>query len=73
MSDAKGRFGPVCPGPLQADDRGLRHDQDGIDFDVKYALDVSRVRDEVAVANKLTLDILRLCERLGIRAGDEQA
>ena len=42
--------------------------KDGIDFDVKYALDVSRGGDEVAIANKLTLDILRLCEKLGVRA-----
>ena len=40
---------------------------DGIDIDVKYALDARRGGDESAIATKLTLDILRLCEKLGVR------
>ena len=41
--------------------------RDGIDLEIKYAIDIGRGGNEAEIANKLTLDILELCEGLGIR------
>ena len=40
----------------------------GIELAVKYGLDSSKGGNETDITNTLTLDILRLCERLGVHA-----
>ncbi len=40
---------------------------DGIDVVLKYGLDANRGGNETEIVNRLMLNILRLCERLGIR------
>ncbi|MCJ2048767.1 mechanosensitive ion channel family protein, partial [Methylobacterium sp. J-070] len=40
----------------------------GIELSVKYGLDTRMGGDETEITNRLTLDLLRLCERLGVRA-----
>lgn len=46
--------------------------QDGIEVTLKYGLDVRNGGNETEIVNRLMMNILRLCERLGIRgAGSE--
>ena len=41
---------------------------DGIELVLKYGLDANRGGNETEIVNRLMLNILRLCERLGVRA-----
>lgn len=43
--------------------------QDGIEVTLKYGLDVRNGANETEIVNRLMMNILRLCERLGIRNG----
>ncbi|GEP10865.1 mechanosensitive ion channel family protein [Methylobacterium gnaphalii] len=45
--------------------------QDGIEVTLKYGLDVRNGANETEIVNHLMMNILRLCERLGIRGGGE--
>lgn len=45
--------------------------QDGIEVTLKYGLDVRNGGNETEIVNRLMMNILRLCERLGIRGTGE--
>ena len=46
---------------------------EGIELTLKYGLDVRNGANETEIVNRLMMNVLRLCERLGIRRAGEGA